>query len=61
MTSLNSARSSLPLSGAFRRLMESRRRRKNLHALMEIDDYTLRDIGLTRGQMLAGLGRHRPL
>jgi uncharacterized protein YjiS (DUF1127 family) len=60
MNSHHSARSQLPLSGTFRRLLEARRRHKSLHALMEIDDYTLRDIGLTRGEVLATLGRDRP-
>jgi uncharacterized protein YjiS (DUF1127 family) len=59
MTPHHITRSQLPLSGAFRRMMEARRRRKNLHALLAMDDSTLRDIGLTRGHIIEAYGNRR--
>jgi uncharacterized protein YjiS (DUF1127 family) len=62
MTSPHSARSSIvPMPASLRRLMETSRRRRSLQTLMNIDENTRRDIGLTRSQMLEALIHRRPI
>jgi uncharacterized protein YjiS (DUF1127 family) len=53
------------LTGGLRRLWHAfllwRRRSNEMHHLMELDDYLLRDIGITRDDVARSLGRSFPL